>query len=543
MKIYTVGGAVRDRLLGRPVVDRDHVVIGATPDAMVAQGFQPVGKDFPVFLHPATHEEYALARTERKSGRGYKGFTVYATPDVTLEEDLRRRDLTINAMAEDEAGALVDPYGGRRDLAARVFRHVSEAFAEDPVRILRVARFAARFTDFAVAAETNALMRRMVDNSEVDALVPERVWQEVARGLMEAQPSRMFRVLRDCGALARLFPEIDRLFGVPQQPEHHPEIDTGEHVMLVIDWAARQGSSLPVRFAALTHDLGKGVTPPELWPAHNGHEAASVQLVRALCERTRVPVDCRDLAVAVAREHGKVHRALELRPGTVVELLERVDAFRRPERFDDFLLACECDFRGRPGYEAKPFPAPDYLRQALAAAQTIDAAAVARRADPAHIRAAIFQARAEAVAAWRNQQSAQHWAHFPHQADMGVRGVGPTLAAAFEQAALAMIAVVTDPAKVAALEAVEIQCEAPDNELLLVDWLNALILEMAARHMLFGRFGVSLDGQRLRATAWGEAVDLDKHQPAVEIKGATYTELKVGRDETGRWLAQCVVDV
>ncbi len=543
MKTYTVGGAVRDRLLGRPVVDRDHVVIGATPDDMVAQGFQPVGKDFPVFLHPATHEEYALARIERKSGRGYKGFTVYATPDVTLEEDLLRRDLTINAMAEDEAGALVDPYGGQRDLVAKVFRHVSEAFAEDPVRILRVARFAARFADFAVAPETNALMRRMVDNSEVDALVPERVWQEVARGLMEAQPSRMFRVLRDCGALARLFPEIDRLFGVPQQPEHHPEVDTGEHVMLVIDWAARQGCSLPVRFAALTHDLGKGATPPERWPAHHGHEAASVELVRALCERTRVPVDCRDLAVAVAREHGKVHRALELRPGTVVELLERVDAFRRPERFGDFLLACECDFRGRPGYEAKPFPAPDYLRQALAAAQTIDAAAVARRADPAHIRAAIFQARAEAVAAWRDQQSAQHWAHFPHQADMGVRGTGPTLAAAFEQAALAMIAVVTDPAKVAALEAVEIRCEAPDDELLLVDWLNALTLEMAARHMLFGRFEVALDGRRLRATAWGEAVDPDKHQPAVEIKGATYTELKVGRDETGRWLAQCVVDV
>jgi tRNA nucleotidyltransferase (CCA-adding enzyme) len=543
MKIYTVGGAVRDRLLGRPVVDRDHVVIGATPDDMVAQGFQPVGKDFPVFLHPATHEEYALARTERKSGRGYKGFTVYATPDVTLEEDLRRRDLTINAMAEDEAGMLVDPYGGQRDLAARVFRHVSEAFAEDPVRILRVARFAARFADFAVAPETNALMRRMVDNGEVDALVPERVWQEVARGLMEARPARMFRVLRDCGALARLFPEIDRLFGVPQQPEHHPEIDTGEHVMLVIDWAARQGCSLPVRFAALTHDLGKGVTPPELWPAHHGHEAASVELVRALCERTRVPVDCRDLAVAVAREHGKVHRALELRPGTVVELLERVDAFRRPERFDDFLLACECDFRGRPGYEAKPFPAPDYLRQALAAAQAIDAGAVARRADPAHIRQAIFQARAEAVAAWRDQQLAQHWTHFPHQADMGVRGVGRTLAAAFEQAALAMTAVVTDPAKVAADQAVDVRCEAPDDELLLVDWLNALILEMAARHMLFGRFEVALDGHCLRATAWGEEVDPDRHQPAVEIKGATYTELKVGRDESGRWLAQCVVDV
>jgi len=403
MKTYIVGGAVRDRLLGLAVADRDYVVVGATPDEMVALGYQPVGKDFPVFLHPQTHAEYALARTERKSGHGYKGFKVYATPEVTLEEDLLRRDLTINAIAEDETGALIDPYGGQRDLAAKVFRHVSAAFAEDPVRILRVARFAARFSDFAVAAETNALMRQMVDSGEVDALVPERVWQEIARGLMEAQPSRMFQVLRDCGALARLFPEIDRLFGVPQPPEHHPEVDTGVHIMLVIDWAARQGLSLPVRFAALTHDLGKGVTPPELWPRHHGHEAKSVELVRALSERIRVPADCRDLAVAVARDHGHVHRALELRPGTLVELLERVDAFRRPDRFEEFLLACECDFRGRPGYPDKPFPEPDYLRQALQAALAIDAAEVARSADPARIREAIFQARAAAVAAWRER--------------------------------------------------------------------------------------------------------------------------------------------
>ena len=401
MKTYIVGGAVRDRLLGLPVADRDYVVVGATPDEMVAQGYQPVGKDFPVFLHPHTHAEYALARTERKTGHGYKGFTVYATPDVTLEEDLQRRDLTINAMAEDETGALIDPYGGQRDLAARYFRHVSDAFAEDPVRILRVARFAARFTDFSVAPETNALMRQMVDNGEVDALVPERVWQEVARGLMEARPSRMFHALRDCGALARLFPEIERLFGVPQPPAHHPEIDTGVHVMLVVDWAARQGMSLPVRFAALTHDLGKGVTPPEQWPRHIGHEARSVELVRALSDRIRVPADCRDLAVAVAREHGNVHRALELRPATLVELLERVDAFRRPDRFEAFLQACECDFRGRPGYEDKPFPPPAYLRQALDAAQAIDAAEVARTADPARVRAAIFQARTASVAAWR----------------------------------------------------------------------------------------------------------------------------------------------
>ncbi|MBU2641560.1 MAG: multifunctional CCA addition/repair protein [Thiobacillus sp.] len=401
MKSYVVGGAVRDRLLGLPVADRDYVVVGATPEQMVALGYQPVGKDFPVFLHPGTHAEYALARTERKSGAGYKGFTVHASPDVTLEEDLSRRDLTINAIAEDSDGALIDPYGGQRDLAARTFRHVSEAFAEDPVRILRVARFAARFTAFTVAAETNALMRQMVDNGEVDALVPERVWQEIARGLMEAQPSRMFRVLRDCGALARLFPEIDRLFGVPQPPAHHPEIDTGVHVMLVVDWAAQQGFSLPVRFAALTHDLGKGVTPPELWPKHHGHEAKSVDLVRALCERIRVPADCRDLAVAVARDHGNAHRALELRAATVVELLERVDAFRRPDRFTEFLQACECDFRGRPGYGTRDFPAPDFLAQALAVARAVDAGAVARASAPDKVRETVFRARAAAVDAWK----------------------------------------------------------------------------------------------------------------------------------------------
>ena len=407
MKTYIVGGAVRDRLLGLPVADRDYVVVGATPEQMVTLGYQAVGKDFPVFLHPQTHAEYALARTERKSGAGYKGFTVHAAPDVTLEEDLSRRDLTINAIAEDEAGVLIDPYGGQRDLATKVFRHVSAAFAEDPVRILRVARFAARFTDFAVAAETNALMRQMVDNGEVDALVPERVWQEVARGLLEVQPSRMFAVLRDCGALARLLPEIDCLFGVPQPPEHHPEIDTGVHVMLVVDWAARQGFSLPVRFAALTHDLGKGVTPPQDWPRHHGHEAASVALVRALCERIRVPADCRELAIAVARDHGNVHRALELRAATIVELLERVDAFRRPERFAEFLQACECDFRGRPGYELRDFPASAYLAQALAAARAVDAGAVASSVAPDVIRDAVFRARVAAVDAWRKQQTGE----------------------------------------------------------------------------------------------------------------------------------------
>ena len=401
MKTYVVGGAVRDRLLGLPQSDRDHVVVGATPEEMVAQGYQPVGKDFPVFLHPDSHEEYALARTERKSGRGYKGFVVHAAPDVTLEEDLLRRDLTINAMAEDAAGQIVDPYGGQVDLAAKRFRHVSEAFAEDPVRILRVARFAARFTEFSVAPETRALMQSMVEAGEVDALVPERVWQELARGLMEAQPSRMFQVLRDCGALARLLPELDRLFGVPQPPEHHPEVDTGVHVMLVVDWAAAQGFELPVRFAALTHDLGKGVTPPEFWPKHHGHEARSVELVRALCERLRVPADCRDLAVAVARDHGNAYRAAELRPATLIELFERVDAFRRPERFAAFLQACECDFRGRPGYETKPFPAPGYLREALEIARAVDAGAIARAADPARVREAVFEARAQALAVWK----------------------------------------------------------------------------------------------------------------------------------------------
>ena len=405
MKTYIVGGAVRDRLLGLPVADRDYVVVGATPEQMLALGYQPVGKDFPVFLHPQTHAEYALARTERKSGLGYKGFKVYAAPEVTLEEDLQRRDLTINAIAEDEAGALVDPYHGQRDLTARIFRHVGEAFAEDPVRILRVARFAARFTDFSVAPETQVLMRRMVDNGEVDALVPERVWQEVARGLMETQPSRMFQVLRDCGALARLLPEIDRLFGVPQPPEHHPEVDTGIHVMMVVDWAAKQGYSLPVRFAALTHDLGKGATPPEHWPKHHGHEAKSVDLVRILCERIRIPTDCRELGIAVARDHGNVHRALELRASTLVELLERVDAFRRPERFGEFLQACECDFRGRPGYEMRDYLPPAYLEQAFAAARGIDAGAVARAVSPDKIRDAVFRARVNAVDRWRKPLS------------------------------------------------------------------------------------------------------------------------------------------
>ncbi|MBP8902905.1 MAG: multifunctional CCA addition/repair protein, partial [Thiobacillaceae bacterium] len=330
MRVYVVGGAVRDRLLGLAVRDRDHVVVGATPEDMARLGFRPVGKDFPVFLHPETGEEYALARTERKTARGYTGFAVHAAPDVSLEEDLKRRDLTINAMAETEDGEIIDPHGGRADLEARLLRHVSRSFVEDPVRILRVARFAARFGEFAVAPETLVLMRSMVDDGEVDALVPERVWQELARGLMEATPSRMFLVLRACGALARLLPELDRLFGVPQPVKHHPEVDTGIHTMRVVDEAAARGLALPERWAALLHDLGKGATPAEFWPRHHGHEGRGVALVQAACERLRAPSECRDLAVLVARDHGNAHRALELRPATLVELLERLDAFRRP---------------------------------------------------------------------------------------------------------------------------------------------------------------------------------------------------------------------
>ena len=396
---YIVGGAVRDSLLGLPLRDRDHVVVGATPAEMVALGYRPVGKDFPVFLHPESGEEYALARTERKTARGYKGFAVHAAADVTLEQDLLRRDLTINAMALAEDGTLIDPHGGRADLEARLFRHVSPAFAEDPVRILRVARFAARFAEFSLAPETLELMRRMVAAGEVDALVPERVWQELARGLMEATPSRMFRVLRECGALARLLPEIDALFGVPQPPQHHPEIDTGEHVMQVIDEAARQELGLPGRVAALLHDLGKGATPPEFWPKHHGHEARGVALVQAVCARLRAPLECRDLAIMVARDHGNVHRALELRPATVLDLLERLDALRRPERFEDCLAACAADYHGREGYRARPYPQAAHLRRALAAARAVDAGAIARAAKPDAIPEAIRQARVAAIGA------------------------------------------------------------------------------------------------------------------------------------------------
>lgn len=402
-RTYLVGGAVRDDLLGVPSGDRDWVVVGATPADMLEAGFVPVGRDFPVFLHPQTKEEHALARTERKTAPGYHGFTFHADPSVTLEEDLARRDLTINAMARDEHGVLIDPHGGARDLRERMLRHVGDAFAEDPVRILRLARFAARLPDFRVAPETEALMRRMVAIGEVDALVPERVWQELSRGLMETRPSRMFEVLRSCGALATLLPEVDRLFGVPQPAEHHPEVDSGVHLMLVLDMAARLRATLPVRFACLTHDLGKGTTPPQDWPRHHGHEGRSVRLLHAVADRWRVPTACRELADVVAREHGNIHRSAGLGAAALVRLLERCDALRRPERFADTLLACECDARGRAGKAEEPYPQRPRLLQALACAQRTDAtavaeAAIARGAAGPAIGRAVHEARVRAVA-------------------------------------------------------------------------------------------------------------------------------------------------
>ncbi len=373
MKSYQVGGSVRDQLLGLPVQDRDWVVVGATPADMEAHGFKLVGADFPVFLHPETHEEYALARTERKTAPGYKGFIVHAAPDVTLEEDLKRRDLTVNAMALDEKGVLIDPFHGAEDLKNKLLRHVSPAFAEDPVRILRVARFAARFLSFRVADETNALMRNMIENGEVDALVPERVWAELERALGEKRPARFFEVLRECGALEKLFPELERLYGVPQPEKYHPEIDTGVHTMMVLDQAARISPDTCVRFAALLHDLGKGTTPKEEWPRHIGHEERSAEMVKALCARFRIPNDYRDLAVLAAKYHALCHGADKLRPRTLLETLEALDAFRRPQRFEQFLLACEADARGRTGYEDQPYPQADIFRKARQACLSIEA--------------------------------------------------------------------------------------------------------------------------------------------------------------------------
>jgi len=390
MEIYLVGGAVRDALMGLPVKDRDWVVVGATPEEMSALGYLPVGKDFPVFLHPQTKEEHALARTERKTARGYRGFAVHASPEVTLAEDLARRDLTINAIAVhiDQIRSdgsfdnqhLTDPYHGRRDVKDRIFRHVTPAFHEDPVRILRVARLSARFTDFSIAPETMDLMRHMVNDGEVDHLVAERVWQEISRGLMEIKPSRMFEVLRACGALARLLPEVDRLWGVPQPQQHHPEIDTGVHLMMVLDMAAQLGAPLAARFACLGHDLGKGTTPADELPRHVAHEERSVRLLKGLCERLRVPVDCRELAEVVAREHGNIHRSGTLGAAALVRLLERCDAIRKPRRFAEILLACECDARGRLGLEDEAYPQRARLQAVLNTVLALETHSIAEHA-------------------------------------------------------------------------------------------------------------------------------------------------------------------
>jgi len=400
MKVYLVGGAVRDRLLGRAVEERDYVVVGATPQDLLALGYRQVGKDFPVFLHPDTKEEYALARTERKTAPGYRGFVVHADPDVTLEEDLRRRDLTVNALAEDEDGNLVDYFGGHTDLEDRVLRHISPAFAEDPVRILRVARFAARYADlgFSVAGETMGLMRSMVDAGEVDALVPERVWQELAKALEEPKPSRFFGVLRACGALARLLPEVERLYGIPQPAKWHPEIDTGVHTMMVVDMAARLSRDPAVRFAALTHDLGKGTTPEAILPSHKGHEERSVELIGKLSERLKAPRRFCDLALITARYHGLAHKLEELRPGTILDMLEGADAIRRPERFEKMITACEADYRGRAGYEERRYHQGRRWRRLLAAVRGVDTGDIARaEQDAANIPERIRKARIAAI--------------------------------------------------------------------------------------------------------------------------------------------------
>jgi tRNA nucleotidyltransferase (CCA-adding enzyme) len=402
MQIFSVGGAIRDALLHQAVKDKDWVVVGATPEQMTQQGYQTVGKDFPVFLHPQTREEYALARTERKTAPGYKGFTVHASPEVTLEEDLARRDLTINALALPEAHSSmlaqahnetandafakvftahgIDPYGGLKDLQSKTLRHVTTAFREDPVRILRVARFAARFPEFSIAPETLNLMQEMVDAGEVEHLVPERVWQELAKGLMTAKPSRMFEVLKDCGALKVLLPEVHTLWGVPQRAEYHPEIDTGVHLMMVLDMSAQLNASLPVRVACLLHDLGKGTTPQAEWPRHIGHEQRSAKLLKQVCERLRIPVECKELSDVVAREHGNIHRSQDLNAAALMRLLERCDAIRKPERWPDILLACECDARGRLGFENTVYAPAQRLQEVLRAALSVTTSDIAAQA-------------------------------------------------------------------------------------------------------------------------------------------------------------------
>lgn len=411
MDVYLVGGAVRDELLGLPVTERDWCVVGATPDELRSLGYRQVGKDFPVFLHPETGEEYALARTERKTGPGYHGFEFHSSPDVTLEDDLRRRDLTINAMARDRRGALIDPFDGRGDVERRILRHVSDAFAEDPVRILRVAKFAARFAplEFRVAAETLALMSSMVANGEADELVPHRVWKECEAALAGSRPSVFFETLRQCGALAVVFPEIDALFGVPQPARWHPEIDCGVHTMMVVEQAAALSEHVDVRFAALVHDLGKATTQKSRLPSHPGHERRSVRLIKGMASRMPIPTACRELALAVAEFHGHCHKALELKPATVLKVLERTDAFRRPERFEKFLLACEADARGRAGFENRPYPQRAYLQAALHAASAVSAQDFVREGmDGAQIGDALRRKRLQSIGRFKGQYKDRH---------------------------------------------------------------------------------------------------------------------------------------
>ncbi|WP_233955742.1 multifunctional CCA addition/repair protein [Pectobacterium versatile] len=407
MKIYLVGGAVRDSLLGLPVTEKDWVVVGATPENLLAQGYQQVGKDFPVFLHPVSRDEYALARTERKSGKGYTGFVCHAAPDVTLEQDLLRRDLTINAIARTERGDLIDPYHGRRDLESRVLRHVSEAFSEDPLRVLRVARFAARFAHlgFQIAEETMALMQKMTHEGELAYLTPERVWKETEKALGTSSPDVYFQVLRDCGALAVLFPEIDNLYGVPAPAKWHPEIDTGIHTMMTVAMAARLSPEIDVRFATLCHDLGKGLTPPELWPRHLGHGPAGVKLVEALCQRLRVPNPIRDLAKLVAEYHDLVHTVQVLQPKTLLKLFDAIDVWRKPQRLEQLALTSEADARGRAGFEENPYPQGDYLREAFRVASQVSSAdVVADGFKGIDVRNELARRRIHALADWKAQQ-------------------------------------------------------------------------------------------------------------------------------------------
>ena len=405
MQVYLVGGAVRDSLLGHPYQEKDYVVVGATPEHMLAQGFQPVGKDFPVFLHPKTKEEYALARTERKSGKGYHGFQFFTDTTVSLEEDLIRRDLTINAIAMDQDGRIYDPYGGQTDLENKTLRHVSEAFAEDPLRVLRVARFAARYSSygFHIASETLQLMQTMAESGELDALTPERVWKETSRALLEDHADIYFQTLRDCGALKHLFPEIDALFGVPQRPEYHPEVDCGIHTLMSLQQACKSNYSLDVRFAVLVHDLGKALTPVNELPRHIMHEERGVKPVTELCERLKVPTQTRQLALSVCKEHLKCHQIMSLKPGTVWRLLQRLDVLRRPERVEAFVQACECDARGRLGLEDRPYPQAQYMLDAMQVVRSVKVQDLPENIKGAEIGEMLIQYRIDALTEFKHQ--------------------------------------------------------------------------------------------------------------------------------------------